>query len=722
MEDEVCTLCSFGEVATNPCQLGEGVENAEIMFVADSPTYKENDDLSAFTSKSAKNLKKALKGRGIDTSKCYFTYAIKCPHDSEAKIGIKHISSCSSYLQSEMEIVKPKIIVPMGNAGLKMVLGKTGITKMRGNASQLEDGTIVMPMIHPNTLSRNPANRPLIQEDLNTLADLYKNGMPDLSACKTIDCNTSLKDCIEAMDTLEKECLSGDKSLEWLSFDIEATGSNPWATGKNAAKVGCISLANKETEGYIIPIWHPDSVLTHDETLQVIARLKKLLENENIKKTAQNAKFDMKYLLINEDIHVKNLRHDTMMGHYLCVSEKQGTQDLKTQAWEFTDMGGYDNELDEYRDTLPVDDRYNYNNIPWRILGPYGACDSIVALRLTHIYEPMLDANPKWRRIMDEIYIPGSYAIMEIEIAGMKTDEITIDKYQKTYEQEYKRLADLLNNTPEVVLIEREKQEMYAQRQALLKSVPNKERTPEQKDFIKKTIKYKDYKFNWGSVNQLRELFYDKMGLTTTIRTDTGELSTSDEALEELAKRNPVANLLQEWRKINTLKSMFIDKLPSMRDKDGIIHPSFLMHGTETCRLSSKEPNAQQFPRKAENPILFQFSNEPKALFSSRFDDQNYVRKMLEDDPEYTRKLLKKYKWKSIEEALPHLSGCNVNTDYSQLELRIAALISGDETFIEAYKAGKDVHKLTASTAWSVPIEEVTKDMRTAAKAVSKLC
>lgn len=94
--------------------------------------------------------------------------------------------------------------------------------------------------------------------------------------------------------------------------------------------------------------------------------------------------------------------------------------------------------------------------------------------------------------------------------------------------------------------------------------------------------------------------------------------------------------------------------------------------------------NAQQLPRKAENPLLFQYQNEPKALFSSRFGQK----------------------------------GCILNADYAALEMRIAGIISKDENLTKALLSGKDLHKSTASLVWGVPVDEVPKDMRTAAKSV----
>ena len=283
-----------------------------------------------------------------------------------------------------------------------------------------------------------------------------------------------------------------------------------------------------------------------------------------------------------------------MLAHYLAVSEEQGTQGLKSQAWEFTDMGGYDNELDEYRDKLPdgegINSRYNYDRIPWEILRTYAAADVDCCYRLMEIYKPKIEENDKWVTLMNDIMMPGSYALGDVEANGMKLDETLAKKYQQVYTDEIRRIQTRLETFPEVVTIEREKQRLYEQRQALLKIKP-KDRSEDDKKKIKDYSKYKDYKFNWGSVNQLRELLYDKLGLKTTITTDKGELSTGEEALKEIQNQgSDVPKLLLELRKVSTLNNMFIQKLPYMADPKGIVHSSFNMSGTVTGRLSSENP------------------------------------------------------------------------------------------------------------------------------------
>lgn len=649
------------------------------MIIADCPSEMENKRNIVFGGKSSNNLRKALESRDIDLDEIYFTYAVKCPVPEDKEPSPAHLKVCIDYLLAEIDVVNPEIIVPMGNIAMKAVLGKVGLMKNRGKAVVV-DNRIILPTYHPRATLRKPAYKDFLLKDLDTLADLYKNGMNQTSTVlyKVLD---NWQDCISELDKLEDGCLN-DPEKDWLVFDIETTGKNPF-TAKS--KIVCISLTNEERNGITIPLYHKESPLWGDERGVVVKRLKKLLENPDVKKAAHNGKFDIKWLKVFLGITVKRFVFDTMFAHYIAVSEELGTQGLKGLAWEYTDMGGYDNELDEFRAKLPEDIRYNYDNIPWDILSKYAAADVDCTLRLLHIFLPMIEENEKWKILMEQILMPACWSITNMEISGMYMDDKLAEWYKTEYDTELNRIKDRLESYPEVIEIEREKLEMYAQRQAILKSVPAKDRTEEQKQFVKNTQKYKDYKFNWSSVQQLQDLLFNRLKLVTTIKTDTGAFSTGAEALEEMSTQHEIPNLMFEYRKISTLNNMFIQKLPDLRDETGHIHPSFNPTGTVTGRMSSEDPNAQQFPRKSEDPTLFQYHHEPKKLFISRFGD----------------------------------NGCILQFDYSQLELRVAGMISGDQNLLKIYLSGQDLHKATASMVWGVPIDEVGKEMRTNAKAVN---
>lgn len=676
MELADCSMCKLCHNTEKPCLMGRGPKGAKIMMIQDAPSQLESTKSKQFFGKIYNSFMVALERRDIDLADIYFTSVVKCPlAEDGGDLTMAMTRECIAYLNAEIKAVDPDIIVPMGNQALKATYGKTGITKFRGNAIEVElegRNRIVLPVIHPRQAVRKPAYKDLILKDLDTLADCYENGMNEVTG---VDYHI-IEDKKTALQWVER--LS---QAEWLCFDLETTGKSAFL---DTSKIVCISLTDKPHTGCVIPLYHHESPIIGGDRDEVVAALKKLLEDPATKKVAHNGKFDIEWLKYWLHIEVANFCFDTMLAHYLAVSEEQGTQGLKGLAWEFTDMGGYDNELDEFRNKLPEAIRYNYDNIPWKILSKYAVADVDCCLRLKEIFMPLIEENPKWELLMREFLMPASYALMDVEGAGMMMDEDVIERYAQSYGQELARIKDRLASFPEVTQLERMRREKWEEREAL-KLIPKKDRTPEEQAKFEAYNKYKKWQFNWNSTTQLRELLFDKLGLTTEVTTDKGEPSTNEDALNEMAEQHEIPKLMLELRKIDTLNNMFIKKLPDMRGSDGIVHPSFNLSGTVTGRMSSENPNAQQFPRKTGDIFAFQYHNEPKALFNTRYGS----------------------------------NGCILQFDYSQLEIRIAGIISGDKQLYEVYHSGQDLHKATASLVWHVPVEEVSGDMRSNAKAVN---
>ena len=185
------------------------------------------------------------------------------------------------------------------------------------------------------------------------------------------------------------------------------------------------------------------------------------------------------------------------------------------------------------------------------------------------------------------------------------------------------------------------------------------------------------HEFNLGSPQQLSHLFFEELGLPKTRKTKQG-FTTDATALEGLRGAHDVIGLLLEWRQLTKLKSTYIDALPALvHPKTGRIHSNFNQTVAATGRLSSQDPNLQNIPVRTEN------GNAIRRCFVARD---------IGPDP-----LL-------------------LAADYSQIELRILAHLSGDPTLIEAFRRDEDIHAATASQVFDVPLDEVTADQRRRAK------
>ncbi len=182
--------------------------------------------------------------------------------------------------------------------------------------------------------------------------------------------------------------------------------------------------------------------------------------------------------------------------------------------------------------------------------------------------------------------------------------------------------------------------------------------------------------FNINSPKQLGEILFDKLKIPGGKKTKTG-YSTSADVLSKLAGEYPIVNEILEYRQLTKLKSTYADGLDAFISEDGRIHGTFNQTITATGRISSTDPNLQNIP------IRMEIGKRMRQVFIPK-------------------------------------NGCKfIDADYSQIELRILAHMSGDENLIEAYNSAKDIHRITAAKVFKTPFEQVTDEQRSNAKAVN---
>lgn len=187
--------------------------------------------------------------------------------------------------------------------------------------------------------------------------------------------------------------------------------------------------------------------------------------------------------------------------------------------------------------------------------------------------------------------------------------------------------------------------------------------------------------FNLASPKQLGEILFDKLkiGGPKQKKTKTGQYATGEEILSYLAKDNEIVRYILEWRQLVKLQNTYVDALPNqVNEKTGRVNTDYMQTVAATGRLSSNNPNLQNIPIRTER------GRQIRKAFIAR--DENYTL---------------------------------LAADYSQIELRIIAALSGEENMIKAFQNGEDIHKSTASKVFNVPLEEVTKEQRSNAKTVN---
>jgi DNA polymerase I len=209
----------------------------------------------------------------------------------------------------------------------------------------------------------------------------------------------------------------------------------------------------------------------------------------------------------------------------------------------------------------------------------------------------------------------------------------------------------------------------------------SKELTERINDIEKRIYESVGSVFNINSTQQLSKVLFERLRLTPPgnfRKTASGHYSTSADVLEELRGQHEVVDLVLEQRELTKLRSTYVDSLPAQVDEvTGRVHTSFNQTGSVTGRLSSSNPNLQNIPTRTE------LGRRVRNGFIA--EDGNVL----------------------------------LSVDYSQIELRIVAHVSGDETMLEAFRQGQDIHAATAAAIYSIPLEQVTKDQRRHAKAIN---
>ncbi len=261
-------------------------------------------------------------------------------------------------------------------------------------------------------------------------------------------------------------------------------------------------------------------------------------------------------------------------------------------------------------------------------------------------------------------------ADITLQLKNIFAPELEITKTKKLFDQIEVPLVP--------VLASMEKEGVKVDIQALHDY--SKQLESEIKEIESEIYKQADMKFNIASPKQLGGVLFDKLKITENPKkTKTKQYSTSEDVLQKMINKHPIVQSILDYRSLSKLKSTYVDTLPDMvNPRTGRIHTSYNQAVAATGRLSSNNPNLQNIPIRTER------GREIRKAFVPR-------------NEKYTL----------------------LSADYSQIELRIIAELSGDEGMIEAFKQGVDIHTATASKVYGVSFEEVDRDMRRNAKMVN---
>jgi DNA polymerase-1 len=413
------------------------------------------------------------------------------------------------------------------------------------------------------------------------------------------------------------------ESAELVGFDTETTGLETMS-----ARLVGMSFAYGDSALYL-PLTHDYPGAPAQVGLErALERLKPWLENEQRRKVGQNLKFDA-HVLANHGIRLTGIAHDTLLESY--VYEVHLRHDLDSLAQRH--LGWTTISYDEVTGKGAA--RIPFSAVEIERASAYAAEDADCALAIHDVLYPKLRSDEKLRRVYETIELPVMPVLFEMERNG--------------------------------VLLDRAKLE--AQSHELGKTMLALEQ---------KAYEAAGQPFNLNSPKQIQEILFERQGLPVKKKTPSGQPSTDEDVLAELALDYPLPKLLLEFRAVAKLKSTYTDKLPKMMDaQTGRVHTTYSQAVAVTGRLASNDPNLQNIPvRTAEGRRIREAFIAPPG-------------------------------WKLV------------SADYSQIELRIMAHLSGDEGLRHAFAHGHDVHRATAAEVFGLTLDKVSEDERRTAKTIN---
>ena len=410
-----------------------------------------------------------------------------------------------------------------------------------------------------------------------------------------------------------------------MAFDTETTSLDYMR-----AQIVGVSFCVEPGFAAYVPLQHDYAGAPEQlDRAEVLAALRPILENPGIAKLGHHLKYDA-HVLMNYGIHLAGMRYDTMLESYVWNSvatrhdmDGAALRYLGVNTIKFEDVAGKGAK------------QLSFNEVPVERAAEYSAEDADVTMQLHRTLWPQIEGVPALQRLYEDMEQPLVPILLNMEHHGVLIDRELLEAQSRAIAAQ---LAQLL---------------ALAHAQA-------------------------GFAFNIESPKQLQQVLFEKLQLPVLRKTPTGQPSTAEDVLEELAASYELPRTVLDYRTLAKLKSTYTDKLPQqINPNTGRVHTSYHQAVAQTGRLSSSDPNLQNIPiRRAEGRRIRQaFIAAPGHVLMA--------------------------------------------ADYSQIELRIMAHLSNDAGLLSAFAADLDVHRATAAEVFGVAVDAVSADQRRLAKTIN---
>ena len=476
----------------------------------------------------------------------------------------------------------------------------------------------------------------LIKKDiqLSELIQLYKK-LEFKNLLKDIDRSNEKPDKDNTKITKKKySIISDEKKLnklieeindkKFISLDLETTSLD-----YIKAEIVGISISYKVAEAFYIPVMHDDDSIKQISREKVLKKLHKIFESKLIKKIGHNLKYD-KNVLFNYGINLQGVSDDTMILSYVYNSGIM-RHNLDSLASMYLDY-----ETIKYEELAGKGAKQIcFSKVKIQDAAEYACEDADISLRLFNFLIKKIKKDKKLYELYQNVEMKLMPILSEIEQNGVLLDQKKLNKYSRKLNSELQILE-------------------------------------------KNCFSLSGVEFNINSPKQLQHILYEELNLPVLKKTPSGQPSTDESTLGELAESYELPEKILEYRSLSKLKSTYTDKLPlQISDKTGRVHTSYQQAVTLTGRLSSSDPNLQNIPIKSEQ------GKKIREAFIAQKDF--YL----------------------------------ISADYSQIELRVMAHFSNDKNLISSFQENIDIHSSTASEIFDISLDKISEDERRSAKAIN---
>lgn len=663
----------------------DGSMTPKVLFIGEAPGEQEDKEGKPFIGPAGRILRKNLLAIQIPEKDYCIHNVVACRPPNNKTPTFREMIPCSGFLGGIIAQMKPKVIATLGSNALKAITGNKDdgvrkyITEPSCKTHPFEitvagHKCLLYPMFHPSYILRNDHLGAGYTQSFFDLKDLLAgDGSIEIRPDKQTERKWKMVQTPDEAIALLKKLQKFDGLI---AFDYETPCLHPttvkvqdfvskeWHEVKGPL---CVSFATKVGEAWSIPLNHEGNTWSHQDICTVEKELIKLFES-NAKFIAQNAAFEMKWTSVHYKVYSikRKIVFDTMLADFL-LNENQahGLDHLVMRMLPGVPM--YWTGTDEW-----LKEHHTYAEMPLTKLCKYNAADADVTLDIAFRQMEKLKKFPGLQRMAMKFFPNASRFVSDLEERGAKLDVAYSKELVEEFESEITRRMQNLQNDPSIA--------KFSAQQLMEKIEKEKERikglkTPAGREKAMAAIGERiKFEFNPNSPDQLSAFMFDFMKFDPIKETKSGGDSTDEETMRWLAGREKcslaldilnvkkVAKILGSYARPNL--ELAIDPANGHR---GFLHGSFLLHGAKTGRLSSRDPSLHTQPSTGIGVPI-------RRTYVSR-----------------------------------HRQGVILMGDFSQIELRLLAMLSQDKDMIRVYRDGipvDDLHKLTCCTIFRMTPEQ----------------